>query len=168
MGEQVHTFESLCERRVKNRRIEYLVKWRGFGRAHNTWEPLSSFDATAKALHELFIQKAPAKKAPADRLSVRAPAITKEPVEVPSRCGGGASVRARRPHAPSRRPAHRPSEETQRLERMERADRCGTLFLCMADRFRTHVCRAGGRLSETIRSVLSVYASYPLRRRAGS
>jgi hypothetical protein len=31
--------ERLLDRRVQNGRTEYLVKWRGYGPAHNSWEP---------------------------------------------------------------------------------------------------------------------------------
>ncbi|XP_055341573.1 chromobox protein homolog 2-like [Paramacrobiotus metropolitanus] len=39
IGEQVYKCELLKERRVKNGRTEYLVKWRGWSQRHNTWEP---------------------------------------------------------------------------------------------------------------------------------
>ena len=38
----VYKVESLLDKRKRGRRVEYLVKWEGYGNEHNTWEPESN------------------------------------------------------------------------------------------------------------------------------
>ncbi|OQV18209.1 putative E3 SUMO-protein ligase CBX4 [Hypsibius exemplaris] len=39
IGEQVYKCELLKQRRIRNGRVEYLVKWKGWSAQHDTWEP---------------------------------------------------------------------------------------------------------------------------------
>jgi hypothetical protein len=38
-GEEVYEVEEILERRRTNRGMSYLVRWKGFGPEHNSWEP---------------------------------------------------------------------------------------------------------------------------------
>ncbi|XP_050427922.1 polycomb group protein Pc [Adelges cooleyi] len=39
MGDRVYAAEKLMKKRVRKGRVEYHVKWKGWGPKHNTWEP---------------------------------------------------------------------------------------------------------------------------------
>jgi transposase InsO family protein len=54
-GVEEFEVEAILDSRIKYRRIEYLVKWRGYGIEHNSWEPhyhLYAPDAIAKFYHD--------------------------------------------------------------------------------------------------------------------
>ena len=44
--EEVYDVEKILQHREEGNNVEYLVKWRGYGRKDNTWEPITSFTST--------------------------------------------------------------------------------------------------------------------------
>ena len=45
------------EKILDNKGQRYLVKWRGYGEGHNTWEPLKNLEGTRKLLQEYHRRK---------------------------------------------------------------------------------------------------------------
>lgn len=39
MGDRVYAAECILNKRIRKGKLEYLVKWKGWGPKHNTWEP---------------------------------------------------------------------------------------------------------------------------------
>lgn len=38
-GDDIFNVEKILRKRIRGRRVEYLLKWEGYGNEHNTWEP---------------------------------------------------------------------------------------------------------------------------------
>ena len=42
MSEDEYEVEFIAEKRVLNGKVEYLIKWKGFGHDQNSWEPVEN------------------------------------------------------------------------------------------------------------------------------
>ena len=43
-GEEEFTVERILDKRVRNSKVEYLIKWEGYPDTENTWEPQENLD----------------------------------------------------------------------------------------------------------------------------
>ena len=43
MGPEVFLVEKIVGKRGRGEKVEYLVKWQGYGHEHNTWEKRDAF-----------------------------------------------------------------------------------------------------------------------------
>ena len=44
--EEIYEIEKILQHRGEGNNVEYLVKWRGYGRKENSWEPIANFTST--------------------------------------------------------------------------------------------------------------------------
>ena len=51
-GEEEYTVEEILNSRMFRHKLQYLVKWEGYGVEHNTWEYLENLDNAAEAVAE--------------------------------------------------------------------------------------------------------------------
>ena len=95
-GEEEYTVEEILNSHMFRRKLQYLVKWEGYGVEHNTWEYLENLDNAAEAVAE-FHTKNPA--APQHIRAIAFGSIPFRPIPpltyAPSRCipEGGVIVR---------------------------------------------------------------------------
>ena len=54
MSEGIYIVENIIQRRIKNGRAEYLVKWKGYSSKFNTWEPTENI-LDVQLIKSLFI-----------------------------------------------------------------------------------------------------------------
>ena len=41
-GEEEYEVDEILDSRIYRKKLQYLVKWKGYGHGDNTWEPVSS------------------------------------------------------------------------------------------------------------------------------
>ena len=56
--------EKILDKRIHQRRIQYLVKWKGYDDSENTWESLDNLQNCKKTIKEYEKSIAPAKRIP--------------------------------------------------------------------------------------------------------
>lgn len=84
IGEQVYKCETLKDRRTKNGRVEYFVKWKGWSVRHNTWEPEENIlDPSLIRAFELDMQTKSQKKRKRGRPRVTKRPLSREPLSEP-------------------------------------------------------------------------------------
>ena len=49
MSEDEYEVEFIAEKRVLNVKVEYLIKWKGFGHDQNSWEPVENLQCQVGA-----------------------------------------------------------------------------------------------------------------------
>jgi len=40
--EQFYPVEQILKKRIRNNKVEYLLKWNGYNRSENSWEPIDN------------------------------------------------------------------------------------------------------------------------------
>ena len=48
--------EKIVKKRVKNGKVEYKVRWKGYSKDDDTWEPIEHLEGCMEKLHE-FLDK---------------------------------------------------------------------------------------------------------------
>ena len=51
-GEKVYEVEDILDSRYRHRRVEYLVKWKGYGPEHNSWEPEKNMTGARRLINK--------------------------------------------------------------------------------------------------------------------
>lgn len=84
---EVFEVETIMEQRKRNRRNEYLVKWKGYDDVHNTWEPESNLENCSELLRKFLDKLKEKKKAkPVEKsMEVAKPVEKKAPKPVQSK-----------------------------------------------------------------------------------
>ena len=53
-GEEEYEVEQILDSRTKGKRVEYYVKWKGYGPEENTWEPIAHLTNSPDLLQAYF------------------------------------------------------------------------------------------------------------------
>ena len=57
-GEEEYEVEEILDSRIYRKKLQYLVKWKGYGHGENTWEPAANFDHASEVVED-FHKKYP-------------------------------------------------------------------------------------------------------------
>ena len=57
-GEEEYEVEEILDSRIYRKKLQYLVKWKGYGYGENTWEPAAKFDHASEVVDD-FHEKYP-------------------------------------------------------------------------------------------------------------
>lgn len=52
LGDDHFIVEKILDKRIKNNKIEYLIKWKNYPKHQSTWEPIENLDGSKKLLKE--------------------------------------------------------------------------------------------------------------------
>ncbi|CAG2173928.1 unnamed protein product [Oppiella nova] len=85
-GEEAYVVEAVVDKRRRNNRVEYLIKWQGYGDQDNTWEPEANLDC-----QELIDEYEKSVKSSAQKPSKASTVTAKK--SRPARGGGESSIR---------------------------------------------------------------------------